>query len=190
MKDRTTAGLQGRVAAADEALMEEVARGGHAAFAELLSRHERSVRTFAGRAIGDFQMAEDIAQEAFLRVWKTAPRWRPEGSFRSWLLTIVTRLCIDYGRKRRPVFTDAMPDFSKPGADVIKTVVGREWHEIVARLLLQLPDRQRLAILLVYAEGYKTLEAARIMDMRHKAFESLLRRCRLRLREQLERSEK
>jgi RNA polymerase sigma-70 factor (ECF subfamily) len=162
--------------------MEKVAFGDHGAFAELVRRHERWARTFAGRAIGDFQEAEDLAQEAFLRAWRSAPTWEARGSFRGWLTVTLSRLCIDHQRRSRPEPMDPLPERGAAAPGPLERLVGEEEERLLAEFIRDLPSAQRLAILLVYGEGRKTREAAEAMGMKLKAFESLLGRAREALR--------
>ena len=83
----------------DEALMARVARGDERAFRELASRHLPPMLGLARPILGIGSVAEDVVQEAMLRVWTYAPRWRPLALFRTWLTRVVVNLCID--RKRR-----------------------------------------------------------------------------------------
>ena len=84
--------------------MVAVARGDKDAFTEIVSRHLNAVIHFAVRYVGHRAEAEDVAQEAFIRIWKHAAKWEPQGfSFRSWLYKITYNLCIDELRKRKPI---------------------------------------------------------------------------------------
>lgn len=164
--------------ASDEDLMAQVAKGGHDAFAILVGRHERWARTFAGRALGDFIEAEDVVQDAFLKVWQTAPSWRPSAPFRHWFSVILSRRCIDYQRRKRPEPVAEIPERPDHSPGVVDRIEDAERIALAGQLVAQLPDRARMAILLVYGEGRKTAEAAEAMDMHLKAFESLLLRAR------------
>ena len=83
----------------DEALMARVARGDEAAYRLLSRRHVPAMLGLARRILGNAADAEDVAQEAMLRVWTHAPRWQPLAQFRTWLTRVVVNLCLD--RKRR-----------------------------------------------------------------------------------------
>ena len=83
----------------DEALMARVARGDERAFQLLSRRHLPAMLGLARRILGNAGDAEDVAQEAFMRVWTHAPRWQPLAQFRTWLTRVVVNLCLD--RKRR-----------------------------------------------------------------------------------------
>ena len=83
----------------DEALMARIARGDQQAFRTLAGRHLPAMLGLARRILGNASDAEDVAQEAMLRVWTHAPRWQPLAAFRTWLTRVVVNLCLD--RKRR-----------------------------------------------------------------------------------------
>src|SRR5512147_259479 len=88
----------------DEALMARVARGDEAAYRQLARRHVPVMLGLARRILGNAADAEDVAQEAMLRVWTHAPRWQPLAALRTWLTRVVVNLCLD--RKRRAQWVD------------------------------------------------------------------------------------
>src|SRR5271169_7140875 len=88
----------------DEALMAQVARGDERAFRMLAQRQLPAMLGLARRILGNAADAEDVAQEAMLRVWIHAPRWQPLAAFRTWLSRVVVNLCLD--RKRRAAWVD------------------------------------------------------------------------------------
>jgi RNA polymerase sigma-70 factor (ECF subfamily) len=153
-------------------------RGDHDAFGEVVRRHELWARTFAARILRDPVGAEDMAQEAFIRLWTSAPRWEGSGSARGWLATTLSRLCIDQLRKQRPheLLQDDVHECPTP--DARKRAEHRETHLRLAELISLLPVRQRLALTLFYDEEQSIREAATTMDLTPKAFESLLIRAR------------
>ncbi|MEO8377648.1 MAG: sigma-70 family RNA polymerase sigma factor [Candidatus Sumerlaeota bacterium] len=166
----------------DAALMKLTGGGDEDAFRELVHRHEQWARTFAGRILRDFTEAEDVVQEAFLRAWSNAPRWQPIASFRSWLRTVVTRACIDNMRKKRPEPVAELPEVEARGADAFIHAATEEEHRILGSLIEELPERQRLALMLTYTEELTMRESAEVMEISPKAFESLLIRARVQLR--------
>src|SRR6188474_3130041 len=85
---------------ADHDLMARAAKGDERAFRTLAERHAGAALRLARRILGNEAMAEDVVQDALLRVWINAPRWRPEAAFRTWLYRIVINLCLN--TKRRP----------------------------------------------------------------------------------------
>jgi len=93
----------------DEELMQAAAKGDLNAFEQIVLRHQQTVWAVAHRFLGDSSEAEDVAQDAFLKILKAAPRYRPSAAFRTFLIRVVSRLCMDRARKMRPVYTDAPP---------------------------------------------------------------------------------
>ena len=102
----------------DARLMAATAKGDHAAFAQLVKRHQKRVWHLAYRSLGDVQEAEDVSQDAFLRVFRVAARYRPTARFTTYLHSIVIRLCIDRTRKRRPLLTDHIEETASDDSPV------------------------------------------------------------------------
>lgn len=171
--------------AADHDLMARVALGDEAAFRVLSRRHAGSAVALARRIIGNDAIAEELVQEAFLRVWSNAPRWRPDAAFRTWLYRIVINLCLN--EKRRPVALPlaAAGDPADPGADIDTDVVARERDGLVAAAVAALPARQRAAIVLTYTQGLSNAEVADVLDTSVSSVETLLVRAKRTLRSAL-----
>lgn len=166
-------------AADDGALMAEVARGDAAAFGRVVERHTPMVHSLAWRMLGDGAEAEDVVQEAFTRLWVGAARWTPvAGGLGGWLRRVTTNLCLDRLRRVRPAGGDAIPDRADeaPLADAL--LDAERQRQAVARAIASLADRQRAAVVLTYHEGVSNAEAAEILGVGVKAFESLLVRAR------------
>jgi RNA polymerase sigma-70 factor (ECF subfamily) len=173
-------------AGADEVLMVRVGEGDQPAFQVLVRRHLQRTLDLARRMTASASDAEEIAQEAFLRVWTTAPRWRIEGAaFRTWLYRIVVNLCLDRGR-RKPFapLTDA-GDPSDPAPDALAQLERQETQRRVAAAIAALPDRQRAALVLSYYEGLSNQEAAAVLRVSVSSLEALLVRARRTLRVRL-----
>lgn len=170
----------------DERLMRLVGQGNHRAFHLLIDRHTRRAVTLAIRMAITHAEAEELVQEAFLRVWVNAPRWKPDGAlFRTWFMRILTNLCIDL--KRRPALlvlpeNDERPD-DAPGA-LTQTII-REDAALVAQAVAALPPRQRAALALCYWDDMSNIEAADVLNLSIGAVESLLVRARRSLRDRL-----
>src|SRR5437016_5065560 len=99
----------------DEDLMVAASAGDTDAFGELVERHQGSAWNAAYRFLGDAAEAEDIAQEAFLKILDAAPRYQPSARFRTYLYRVVTRLCLDHAGKKKPFYTQFVPNI--PAAD-------------------------------------------------------------------------
>lgn len=171
----------------DTTLIRKLAAGDRTAFATLLSRHLPVIHRLGWRLLGESTEAEDVAQEAFLKLWNFAPDWRDEGaSPRTWLYRVAFNLCQDRLRRRRVVFVETVPEVptdpsDAPGAAMMEA----ERNARVKGALDALPERQRAALVLSYYEGLSQAEAAAIMEIGEEALESLLARGRRKLRELL-----
>src|SRR5687767_2891733 len=97
----------------DEALMAAYQKGDLGAFAELVGRHEKRLWSFVRRFVAERTAAEDLLQEVFLRVIKSAPEWKPDAKVSTWLYTIARNLCTDHARRaafRKAASLDATRD--------------------------------------------------------------------------------
>jgi RNA polymerase sigma-70 factor (ECF subfamily) len=171
----------------DEALVRRVAAGDPAAIRALVARKLPRICALATRMLGDATEAEDVAQEAFLRVWRQAPKWRSsEAKFDTWLHRVALNLCYDRLRKRREQPTAEPPDQTDPavGADV--EVEMMQTSNQVQAALGELPDRQRDAILLHHYQELSNIDAAAVLGVSVDALESLLARGRRALRARLQ----
>jgi RNA polymerase sigma-70 factor (ECF subfamily) len=173
----------------DETLMLRMAEGDQAAFAILVARHmERTVR-LAQRLLNDASDADEIAQEAFLRVWRQAERWEPgRALLTTWLYRVVTNLCIDRQRRRIHLPLDDATEVADPSPDAVELIEQRQRGQLLASAMAALPERQRTAIILFHQEGMSLREAAQILEIGEGAFESLLLRGRRALKTALEKA--
>lgn len=173
-------------AESDEDLMARAGQGDRLAYARLVERHLGRVHAVARRFLSNATEAEDVAQEAFLRVWTQAPKWRPEGAkFTTWLYRIAVNLCIDRKRKVVPLPLEAAGDPADGKPDGFDAVHGGEVRGAVAAALAALPETQRAAVLLTYYEGLGNVEAASVLNTTVGAVESLLVRARRALKDRL-----
>ena len=163
--------------------MAGVAAGDRRAWASLVERHLSAIHGAAWYLLADRAEAEDVAQEAFLRLLPKAPDWRPDGaSVRTWLRRVAVNLSIDRLRARRSVSLDVV---AETPADIdVDADVDRRRR--VAAALDGLPERQRTAIMLVHYQGYSQREAAELLSISLDALESLLARARRNLKQRLE----
>ena len=168
----------------DRVLLAAIGHGDHRAFHALVQRHMTFVLRLAQRVLGNRDDADEVAQEAFLRVWTTAPRWRNdrEARFRTWLYRVVVNLCLDRRRRLPPLPLEEAGDPPDTGPNGLDTVVAEENARRVAQALDALPPRQRKAITLCYYAEVSSTEAAGILEVSLSALESLLVRGRRALR--------
>jgi RNA polymerase sigma-70 factor (ECF subfamily) len=170
---------------ADEVLMARIADGHEAAFRVLMRRHlQRSLR-IARRMSLDGAEAEDVVQEAWLRVWRSAPRWRPTAAFTTWLYRVLVNLCLDRRRRPVPAPLAAAGDPPDTAPDATATIAEDETARLVAAALAELPERQRAALVLSYYEGLSNAETAEVLGATVGGVEALLVRARRALREKL-----
>lgn len=169
----------------DAALMLAVAQGDAAASRKIADHHLGGAYRLAVRILGDTSLAEDIAQEAFLKLWKQAPKWQAKAQIKTWLHRVTHNLCIDYLRKQNRYSDAEVPDVEDPTPGPLEAKEQRQLGDKVTEALQKLPSRQRIAISLVYYEECGNIEAAEIMDISVDALESLLSRGRRKLKELL-----
>ena len=162
----------------DESLMLAVARGDLAAFEQLVLRHQETAWRTAHRFVADRHAAEDIAQNAFLKVLEAAPRYRPTAAFRTYLYRIIVRLCLDHRRKRRPALAERLSHVPQAAPSAEEQAVRGERERAVRKALSRLRPKQRIAIVLRYYEGLSGREIAAAMETTVKAVERLLARGR------------
>jgi len=170
----------------DEDLMARVAGGDNRALRTLMGRHMgRAVRMAEGITRNSAD-ADDVAQDTFLRVWKQASRFDPaRGRFLGWMSQIVTNLSIDRLRGRRTEPLDPDIDYADPSPDAVVTLVAAQERASVDAALAALPERQRVALVLFHFEEMSGRDAAAAMNIGEKAFESLLTRARIAIRERV-----
>lgn len=170
----------------DETLMAAVIARRQQAFRILMSRHMPRAIRVAQRIVRDPAEADDIGQEAFLRVWSRASTFDPEiARFTTWLYRIVLNLAFD--RVRKPTFA-SIEEAAEIRAEVpepVDLMIADEQRLALERAMSQLSERHRAAVALFHMEGLSGEEAAKAMGLSAKAFESLLARARAVLREQV-----
>jgi RNA polymerase sigma-70 factor, ECF subfamily len=170
----------------DEALMLRIAQGDERAFRLLAPRYAARAIGLARRITGNDADAEEIVQEAFLRVWINAPRWRPQAAFRTWFYRIVFNLCLNR-RRRAPFFPlEVAGDPPDPAPNASLRIERDETGRQIAAAIAELPERQRAAIVLAYDNELSNADAASILRVSVSAFEALLVRARRTLRQKLQ----
>jgi RNA polymerase sigma-70 factor (ECF subfamily) len=173
----------------DEALMARVAGGDRAAFDALAERHAGAIVRLATHILRNRAEAEDVAQDALLRVWTNAPRWKPVAKFRTWLTRIAVNLCLDRKRRAHWLPLEAAGEVADPRPDAGAQYEADESERRLAAAIAELPPRQRAAIALIYGEGLSNADAAGILDTSVSAIETLLVRAKTNLRRTLDEDE-
>ena len=182
---RLTESRDGAEAVADASLMAGVARGDMGAFARLVERHQERVRAIAYRFSGRWDVADDVTQEAFLRLYRSASGYVPKAAFSTWLYRIVVNLCLDARRRPRlaHVPDDGVAAVSESPVD--DHLMHEETCRAVQRAVASLPERQRIALLLHRFDGLGHADVAAATGWSESAVESLLVRAYAQLRERL-----
>lgn len=176
-------------APSDDELMARVSAGDQRAFAELYERHRRAVFTFLVHLTGARHAAEDVLQEAFLRVWRGRAEYRRSGEFRAWLFTIARRLAIDRFRREgvaweaNPAALETVASLDMPD----RTAEARAELTQLQRALTELPPAQREVVLLARLVGAGAEEIARVTGSTPGAVRVQLHRALQRLRALLDR---
>lgn len=169
----------------DAGLLEAAAGGAQPAFAEIVTRHYQPVYRLAWRMAGDAAMAEDVTQEAFIRLWRNPLQVREAAAVRGWLMRVAANAAIDRARKPRLAALELAPETADPQARPDAPLARAEASRLVDEALAELPDRQRQAVALSYFEGLTNAEMADVMDVSVEAVESLLARARRFLKDRL-----
>lgn len=168
----------------DAALMRGLASGDLACLGRLVSRHQALALRVASHTLRCRSDAEDVVQEAFLRVLRAAPTYQPTASFKTWFYRIVSNLCLDERRRRPLRLVPLEPDESlvDPAPSPGLTAEGHELQARLEQALDRLPPRQRLAVVLLRFEGLSYAEIAHSLDCTEAAADSLLGRAFAQLR--------
>jgi len=170
----------------DEALVALVSKGNQSAFQKLALRHGSRFRALAYRFTSDMAQAEDLVQEAFVKLWTGADKFNPDrAKFTTWFHRVVINKCLDQKRKRAlsalPEGYDA-EDMSPLADAALENTAAIKRLDTVLR---GLSARQYTAVTLSYFEGLTNREAADVMELNLKAYESLLLRSRAAMRKTL-----
>lgn len=164
----------------DEALLVLYANGERAAARALTHRLTPRILGFAARMLGDRAEAEDVAQEALLRLWRVAPVWRQgEAQVATWLYRVASNLCTDRLRSRKRAASTALddaPDMPDTAPGVEAALIAGDRVRALEAALAALPERQRQAVVLRHIEGLTNPEIAGVMEIGIEAVESLTAR--------------
>lgn len=168
----------------DAELVQQAGRGDEFAFRLLTERHSARAYRFARRMLGTGD-AEDIVQEAFLRVWREAPRWQPRAQFSTWLRRIVYHLCIDHLRSTKRSGGEVEEDIADTRPNAEQAAAQSQMQQQMRSAVAALPEAQRAAIALYYDDDMPQAEIAEILGLSIGAVEGLLFRARRSLKESL-----
>ncbi len=180
--DRNT---EDKGAVGDAELLSAVARSDSRAFNEIVRRYYQPVYRLVWRMGNGNADTEDITQEAFMKLWQNPAQLREAAALKGWLMRVAANAVIDRSRRRRHADIDAVPEPADP-QPLADTVLKRsQAARHIDRRISLLPERQRLALSLVYFEGLSNIDAAAVLELSVDAVESLLARARRALKESM-----
>jgi RNA polymerase sigma-70 factor (ECF subfamily) len=177
----------GRAEKDDDELLALIQDGSHDAFAVLVRRHTERFYRLAYRYMQNKETAEDIVQDAFLKLWEDPEKWQPErnSKFTTWFYRVVVNLCLDWQKKKRPVALDDEWPLVDEGETLDEAMSRAQEQKMLEKEIAGLPERQRTALNLCFDEGLSNQEAAEVMGLKLKALQSLIMRAKATLKDRI-----
>jgi RNA polymerase sigma-70 factor (ECF subfamily) len=182
----------------DNELMKRVGSGELAAFKRLVEKYQNIVKGTIYRYTGNHHEVEDLAQDIFLKMYKASPTYTPQAKFSTWLYRVVVNHCLNYQRRQRreALFSSVDNSWSgdnKPSLQLAgeqnqhpeKLLQQQELQAVLKKCISELPDRQRMALILYRFEGLSYKEIAKVLGCSLSAVESLLFRAMTSIKEKL-----
>jgi RNA polymerase sigma-70 factor, ECF subfamily len=182
----------------DAAIMLRVAAGDESGFNYLVEKHYRAMSHFLFRMVHNQAIAEELAQEVFLRVYRSRESYRAEAKFTTWLYRIATNLAVNHARDTRHeraaqnVYLDApdeetgtTPDVADDDPTVEQTMLRDERMAAIRQHVMGLPERQRMAVLMHKYQGMDYRQIGEVLKLSESATKSLLFRAYQTLRDKL-----
>ncbi|MGA9069669.1 MAG: sigma-70 family RNA polymerase sigma factor [Terracidiphilus sp.] len=182
----------------DAAVMMRAAAGDEAAFNYLAEKYHRPIIHFLFRMVHNEAIAEELAQEVFLRVYRSRASYRAEAKFSTWLYRIATNLAVNHARDTKneravqSVYLDApdeetgaKPDVADGGPSAEQSLLREERMKAIRAYVMALPERQRMAVLMHKYQGMDYREIGQVLKLSESAVKSLLFRAYQSLRETL-----
>lgn len=174
----------------DEQLVERCKQGSQDAFEKLVNRHKRPIFNLAYRMTGDYEEAEDIAVEVFLRIYRTLARFKKGSKFVPWLYKIATNVCINSLKSHQgrlvslneETLKEQISDWSK---NPEKLAESQQLREYIQRALLSLPEKYRIIVLLRHVEDLSYEEIAQATNLPLGSVKTLLFRAKEILKKKL-----
>jgi RNA polymerase sigma-70 factor (ECF subfamily) len=171
----------------DHELLALIQDGNGQAFAVLVERHTNRFYRLAYRYLQSKAAAEDVVQDAFVKIWENPALWQPErnSKFTTWFYRIVVNLCLDMRKRKRQVALDDAIQLVDEREPVDETMMRAQEQKILEKEIAALPERQQTALNLCFDEGLSNQEAAEIMGLKLKALQSLIMRAKTTLKERM-----
>ena len=174
----------------DVQLIHKILSGDEEAFGALVRKHQKSVHALAWRKLGDFHLAEEITQDAFLRVYKSLSTLKNPNQFAGWLYVIVDRLCINWIQRNRyvmqsledtPVEEIEETSYTHHVSEQLDLEATEQRHKLVKKLLERLPESERTVVTLHYLGEMKVKDISKFLGVSPNTIKSRLSRARKRL---------
>ena len=171
----------------DQELLALVQEGSQPAFDELVQRHTERFYRLAYRYVQNRETAEDLVQDAFVRLWENPASWRPDrnSKFTTWFYRIVVNLSLDWQKKKRPLPLDEEMPLIDERETADEAMIKVQEQRLLEKEIAALPERQRTALNLCFDEGLSNQEAAETMGVNLKALQSLIMRAKTTLKERM-----
>ncbi len=176
----------------DEELLALIGQQHHLAFATLVRRHTQRFYAVAYRHLLTKTDAEDVVQDAFLKLWQNPKLYQAErgAKFTTWFYQIILNACVDVNKKKKPLALPEDFDVADARPTALDDLVEKEESQQVKEALAGLPEQQRMAMNLCFYEALSNEEAANIMGIHLKALQSLLMRAKTTLKDKMQKTRK
>jgi RNA polymerase sigma-70 factor (ECF subfamily) len=172
----------------DEELLGLIQHGSQEAFSVLVQRHTERFYRLAYRYLQSKETAEDVVQDAFVKLWEDPGKWQAErnNKFTTWFYRVVVNLCLDWQKKKKPLeLGDQELSIADDRDTPDSAMIHAQEQKILEKEIAALPERQRTALNLCFDEGLSNQEAAEVMGLKLKALQSLVMRAKTTLKERL-----
>lgn len=182
----------------DKILIQRCKEGDLDSFNELVARYEKRVFNFAYRMAGNWDDANDVAQEAFIRVFNSIGTFRGDANFATWLYRIVTNVYLDERKRAKAHMQTSLEEYIEldensvarqiedDGPTPEESVEGKERNQLLQKAIESLPEYQRMMVILYHTQCKSYEEIAQIMNLPIGTVKSRLNRARLALKEKLD----
>lgn len=176
--------------------MLELKRGDNSAFEALMRKYYPRILNFIYRFVPNRQIAEDLSQDVFMKVYKSAWRYRPQSRFQTWLYTIAKNVCLNELRRKRNLmvsFDETNPSgenepsgkIADPGSNPGTALLQKEKAALIRTAIADLPENQRIAVILKRYDKFSYAQIAATLNITDKAVKSLLSRAKENLKSKL-----
>ena len=180
----------------DVQLMLDLKRGDRSAFEALMRKYYPRILNFIYRFIGNREIAEDLSQDVFMKVYKSAWRYRPRSKFQTWLYTIAKNVSLNELRRKRKMMVsldethdsgenELRKEIAHPDDDPSQAVLAKEKVALIQAAINDLPENQKMAVILKRYENFSYAQIAATLNITDKAVKSLLSRARVNLKKRL-----